>query len=630
MPLRRVLLACGATLAAGLSVQSDRGAALKLLVPQDTAFTAQPFTESSALPFKPADPSTCTSIADAANDAWCVSTCATACPPQQCKCEGDSSPLATGGTTGDEAKANADVAAAARESAVSKSLDAAEAAKAAIAEASAAKIAEAENPAENPATPQDSFKPADPRTCKSIVAQVTDDWCISTCATACLPQQCECEGGEKPVLATTSPGPEPGAPAVGSKEYLCLTHGQCDQPIIPAATVPAGVADPADPAAGTSEIASATIPAGASMTDATVNAPAPAPAVTGDPAADAAAVAVANAAAHMPFRPTDASTCYSIIDSTDDKWCIATCADSCPPATCACEGEYGPVVAISATPLPAVKVPDLPKWADGTGSVAFVPKDASTCLSVAPSTTDDWCQSTCESSCPPQMCVCDAAAFNASAIKAEASSSMGTPKVAPHFANGSPKPGTSYVGDQRNFGGGNMDCISLNPATADSWCQLNCVSNTGSEHPEVVCPEEMCQCGKDAVKQRAAEHDQEVANWKEAEARVRGADIGESYPDGLPPAPEAKNPTAGWTAERSAGVPDDPHTCKAIAHPATDLWCQRVCEDAVCPGKQCACDGMKAEDYSDSEVNPNFSLDPANLHPDDPNHPMADPTLPPQ
>ena len=275
MPLRRVLLACGATLAAGLSVQSDRGAALKLLVPQDTAFTAHPFTESSALPFKPADPSTCTSIADAANNAWCVSTCATACPPQQCKCEGDSSPIATGGTTGVEAKANADVAAAARDDAVSKSLDAAEAAKAAIAKASAAKIAEAENPAENPATPQDSFKPADPRTCKSIVAQVTDDWCISTCATACLPQQCKCEGGADTPVATTSPGQASGEPAVGSKEYLCQTHGQCDQPILPAATVPAGVADPADPAAGTSEIASATIPAGASMTDATVNAPAP-------------------------------------------------------------------------------------------------------------------------------------------------------------------------------------------------------------------------------------------------------------------------------------------------------------------------------------------------------------------
>ena len=400
MPLRRVLLACGATLAAGLSVQSDRGAALKLLVPQDTAFKANPFTDSSQLPFKPADPSTCTSIEDAANNAWCVSTCATACPPQQCKCEGESTPVVppTGGTTGEEAKANAEVAAAAREEAVSKTMDAAEAAKAAIANANAKKIAESENPAENPATPQDSFKPADPRTCKSIVAQVTDDWCISTCATACLPQQCKCEGGpaETPVLAATSPGPAPGEPAVGSKEYLCQTHGQCDQPILPAATVPAGVADPADPAAGTTEAPAATIPAGNSMTDATAPAvavaPAPVPGTGADPAADAAAVAIESAKAHAPFRPKDASTCYSIVDSTDDKWCIATCADSCPPLTCACEGDYGPVVAISATPLPAVKPAELPKWADGSNSVAFVPKDPSSCLSVAPSTTDAWCQ----------------------------------------------------------------------------------------------------------------------------------------------------------------------------------------------------------------------------------------------
>ena len=37
---------------------------------------------------------------------------------------------------------------------------------------------------------------------------------------------------------------------------------------------------------------------------------------------------------------------------------------------------------------------------------------------------------------------------------------------------------------------------------------------------------------------------------------------------------------------------------------------------------------MKAEDYSDSAVNPNFAEDPSNLRPKDPNHPMEDPTLP--
>jgi hypothetical protein len=124
------------------------------------------------------------------------------------------------------------------------------------------------------------------------------------------------------------------------------------------------------------------------------------------------------------------------------------------------------------------------------------------------------------------------------------------------------------------------------------------------------------------VKQRAEEHDSEVANWKEAEARVREANdnIGTAYPDGLPPAPETDK-VAGWAESRSAGVPDDPTTCKAIAKPATDLWCQRVCEDAVCPGQKCKCDGMKEEDYSDSEENANFAEDPHNLHPDDPNHP---------
>ena len=599
MPLRTALLvACGATLAVGLSVQSDRGAVLNLLAPQDTVVAS-----SSVLPFKPADASTCKSVLSAANDAWCRSTCATACPPQQCKCEGEQFPLVPGGS--DAVKANADAADIARTDAVAKAAEAADAAKLAIAEASAAKIAASENPEANPATPQDSFKPADPSTCKSIVDATTDAWCISTCATACLPQQCECEGGKEPVLAQPS---VPGDPvAVGSKEYLCQTHGQCDQPVpIPAATIPAGVVNPDIPA-----LPAATIPAGVVVDP---NAPAPA-----DQTAEAATVATAAALAPQAFKPTDPSTCYSITEATDDTWCINTCKDSCPPSTCACDSDSGPVKAVTATPLPAVEPAPLPKWADGAGSIAFVPADASSCLSVAPSATDTWCKSTCERSCPPQMCVCDAAASNASAIKAEAAASIGTPKEAAHYANGSPKPPTNYVGDARNFGGGNMDCISLNPATADSWCQLNCVSTTA--HSEQACPPDLCQCGKEAVKQREEEHDSEVANWKEAEARVRGANTATAYPDGLPPAPENKHPTAGWSNERSAGVPDDPKTCKAIGKPATDLWCQRVCEDAVCPGKQCTCDGMKAEDYSDSDNNANFGADPSNLHPENPNHP---------
>ena len=37
-------------------------------------------------------------------------------------------------------------------------------------------------------------------------------------------------------------------------------------------------------------------------------------------------------------------------------------------------------------------------------------------------------------------------------------------------------------------------------------------------------------------------HPNQVARWKEAEARVRGADIGSAYPDGLPPAEEVREP----------------------------------------------------------------------------------------
>jgi len=598
MALRRALLWLGVALGAGLSVQDERRGRHSLTLLASQVATA-------ATPFKSADPNACKSIVAATTDEWCVSTCARACPPQQCACEGDQEPLvpdAAAAASG-AADARAAVERAAKASADAAS-EAAEAQKADIEKATAAKFAPAPavpdalapEEATSPTATQ-PFKPSDPSTCKSIVAATTDAWCVSTCLKACPPQQCACEGDQEPLSTTMQPAS--AAPAVGSKEWLCDKHGQCDQPTQPAATVPAGVVDSAGQVAVAGEDAAAAAAAAATA--------------AAEEALKNIIPASESSSAQRAFKPTDAGTCYSIVDSTTDDWCINTCVDACPPQICACDSDSGPVQAVSATPLPKVDTPSLPTWGEASGKEAFTPLDHNSCLSIAPGTTDVWCVSTCERSCPPQMCVCDAAASNASAIM-EANMANVAPgaKPAPHYANGSPK-APKWVGDERNFGGGNMNCISLEPSTADQWCQVNCV--TATAHQEVSCPEDRCRCDEDAQKQREEQHQETVANWNEAEARVRSAEIDTAYPDGLPPAPDDVMPAV------KPGAPKDLMSCKAVTPPATDLWCRRVCEDGVCPRQKCECDGMKPEDYSDSEDNSHFTEDPSNLKDkDDPKH----------
>ena len=620
MPLRRVVFALGAAVAAGLSVQDARHT-LNLLAAQDTAVPATDAT-SSTLPFKPSDPSTCTSIVAATTDAWCVSTCANSCPPQQCTCEGDqaplvpeSSPLDVEGAKAEvvkAAKASAQAAAAARTEAEAKASAAASSATSDIEAATAVKVSNAGPLAVDSSTAQLAFKPADASTCKSIVAATTDAWCVSTCANACPPQQCECEGEQAPVVAKASP-PEPDASpvpgGVGTKEYLCQVHGQCDQPTQPAAVVPAGVDPP------TGEASQLNRPPTAEEMDAANEAAAAAAAAAAKAAADAAAKANAPAtessSAQRAFKPTDAGSCYSIVESTTDAWCISTCEDACPPQICACDSDSGPVQAISATPIPAMSPKPLPKWAAEGSAKAFKPIDPDSCLSIAPGTTDSWCVSTCANMCPPQMCVCDAGAKNASAMKKEREDAVApAAKLPPHYANGSPKP-PKWVGDPRNFNGGNMNCISLDPSTSDQWCQLNCASKTGT-HDEVSCPEDLCKCDAEAREMREQQHDETMDNWKEAEARVRSAENSDDrfggFPDGLPPAADDAIPELA-----APGAPADSKTCKAVTAPATDVWCRRVCETGVCPRAKCKCDGMKDEDYSDSADNAHFEEDPSNL-----------------
>ena len=91
--------------------------------------------------------------------------------------------------------------------------------------------------------------------------------------------------------------------------------------------------------------------------------------------------------------------------------------------------------------------------------------------------------------------------------------------------------------DPRKEGGGNTSCVSIRPGTTNQWCATMCSSANphAPDGSEASCPEAMCSCTAEARKQLNDERDEVLANWKEAESRVRGAKPLTAYPDGLPP-----------------------------------------------------------------------------------------------
>jgi hypothetical protein len=80
---------------------------------------------------------------------------------------------------------------------------------------------------------------------------------------------------------------------------------------------------------------------------------------------------------------------------------------------------------------------------------------------------------------------------------------------------------------------------------------------------------------------------QAMDNWKEAEARVKSADAGEAYPDGLPPAPEeTKEAEDKDRAVPAEEVPKD-KSCVSVGpwkSNANDYFCSTSCaqEDLRC------------------------------------------------
>jgi|TARA_B110001469_G_C9580479_1_gene287902 hypothetical protein len=147
-------------------------------------------------------------------------------------------------------------------------------------------------------------------------------------------------------------------------------------------------------------------------------------------------------------------------------------------------------------PLPsAALLPSVRMVADRWGAGAeeepeAVANAADMCVSVAPGTTDNWCQLTCAAQeCPESLCKCG---DNAKELKAS--------KKAANKANAAAS-GSAPVDEQKwdDAVTTNSSCISIQSGTNDYWCQITCGTAGG-------CPDNMCKCGDEkALKKKAKE-----------------------------------------------------------------------------------------------------------------------------
>jgi len=113
------------------------------------------------------------------------------------------------------------------------------------------------------------------------------------------------------------------------------------------------------------------------------------------------------------------------------------------------------------------------------------------CVSVAPGTTDNWCELTCAAQeCPESLCKCGA---NAKELKAS--------KKAANKANAAIS-GSAPVDSQKwnDAVTTNSSCVSIQSGTNDYWCQITCGTANG-------CPDNMCKCGDEKALEKKAKED---------------------------------------------------------------------------------------------------------------------------
>ena len=137
------------------------------------------------------------------------------------------------------------------------------------------------------------------------------------------------------------------------------------------------------------------------------------------------------------------------------------------------------------------------------------------------------------------------------------------------YADGTMKK-AEWADDPRKEGGGNTSCVSIRPGTTNQWCATMC-SQANPHAPdgsEASCPEAMCSCTAEARKQLNDERDEVLANWKEAESRVRGAKPLTAYPDGLPPTDlDGDDPSLPQLPRAPLPLPHAPPSIPTTQHP---------------------------------------------------------------
>lgn len=145
---------------------------------------------------------------------------------------------------------------------------------------------------------------------------------------------------------------------------------------------------------------------------------------------------------------------------------------------------------------------------------------------------------------------------------------------------------SQWEGDYWNFEGrGDTQCVSISPSTPDDWCTITCGTNpTG-------CPDNLCKCGEDAIKEADEIKQAARDNWNEAEQRIRGVKSGQSYPDGIPPS-DVEVPGV-HKVEAPAPLAMQCKSKAPFNSGAMDVWCEKNCArgPTSCSMIQCECEG---------------------------------------
>jgi hypothetical protein len=488
-----------------------------------------PVLADQPLPVAPvlADES-CLSVSTEVTDSWCKTTCPTGvCPPSLCHCIGnsktpatESKPLKTPEEIEQQQLQKVEAAAAQAEQATAKAMQEAE-----KMQAKAAQQAQAIS---------STYTPPIDATCvsKSTLA-VNDNWCQTICPTlmGCPASLCKCGGSQEGEatavvdIPASSPVPLPAEQAadVASARAEAATEVAAAAQESDVAIARAEAATKAAAGAIAKEaqqVAKYTVPPDSSCVSISNSASdewcqntcpnsAGCPAnmcqcgVT-SPVLDKEALRrAATSSSAIRQAPPDAS-CKSVSAHVNDYWCAMSCPKgTCPPPLCRCSGPAHSLRALSKTPssdgelvgdqsgdtievasamaeaaaaAAAAAAARASKQANQQASTTYTPHTDTSCVSISPGTTDNWCQTMCPTgTCPAEMCKCEGQDTKQVLRKDQEAAASPSPLASPAPLI---KARSSAMADAR--------CVSVSAGTTDYWCATNC--------PTGICPSTMCKC----------------------------------------------------------------------------------------------------------------------------------------